>query len=84
MVLRPSNCRWASHLSESYLHRWQHAVSEVVEIGSFGLIFESQFWKWVSQNRSPIGDAQSGQYKRLQLLPVQIAQAKIFVYSAEH
>ena len=59
MVLRPSNCRWALHLSESYLHRWRHAVSEEVEIGSFGSTFESLFWQWISQNRSSVAGSNS-------------------------
>jgi len=59
VVLRPSNCRWALHLLESYLHRWRHAVSEEVEIGSFGSTLESLFWQLISQNRSPVAGSTS-------------------------
>jgi len=35
--------------------RLQHRV----EIGSFDLAFESLFWKWFSQNRSPVAGSNS-------------------------
>ena len=69
MVLRPSNCRWALHLSESYLHSWRHAVSEEVEIGSFDLTYESFFG--------------SGFHKIEARLQDQLAQAKLSVFSVE-
>jgi hypothetical protein len=37
----------------------KRAVSEGVEIGSFGSTFESLFWKWISQNISPVAGSTS-------------------------